>query len=425
MNAHVMKSVRRVLALALVTAAPVALAAQTAPAAKGPGGNSSPSRWDVFMGYSYLVPKGTVQVPQPNSTVEPFSYDNVNVGGLFSGAYFFNRRVGLQAEFGVHQWGAQSAHGSNIGAHGNDDGFVTFVGGVIARFPRGNITPFVHALAGTAQVSGPDFNPPTWGPGLTAGGGLDYETPLLNHHLAIRIFQGDYEYMHANFGTGVYGGLAKVNAVRLSAGLVFHVGAGAPPPAVTLSLAANPDSVYPGTPVTITATAGNLNPELHAIYSYNGVTGIGATAVVHTSTFAPGTYTVSGMVKEGKPGKEGLEPWETAQATTSFTVNAFEPPTIGCSADPDTVAPGGASTITVVAVSPQNLPLTYSYSASAGTVTGSGTTAEYSSVGAPTGVVEITCTVSDNKGHTVSAGTNIVIQAPSASDASHAGASFF
>jgi hypothetical protein len=33
-------------------------------------------------------------------------------------------------------------------------------------------------------------------------------------------------------------------------------------------------------------------------------------------------------VKEGKPGKEGLKPWQVADASTSFTVKAYEPPTI-------------------------------------------------------------------------------------------------
>ena len=366
------------------------------------------------MGYSYLAPKGTVEVPQPTTgTDEPFSYDAVNVGGLFSGAYFFNRYLGLQAEFGLHEWGT-SRPGTNIGTHGNDDSFLTLAGGVIARFPTGEITPFVHALVDAADVGGPDHNAPTWGPGITAGGGMDYETPLLNHRLAIRLFQADYEYMHADFGNVTYGGRANINAARLSAGLVIHVGSIAPPTPVTLALAANPDSVYPGTPVAVTATAGNLDPKLHTIYSYSGsgVTGSGTTAKVDTSSLAPGTYTVNGTVKEGKPGKEGAKPWESAEASTSFTVKAFEPPTISCSANPDTIQPGGTSTITATAVSPQNLPLTYSYSASAGTVTGSGDTAEYSSTGAPTGVVGITCKVSDNQGHTASADTNITIQAP-------------
>ena len=413
MHTRVFGYMNRVLALALVAAVPVALAAQAATTAKGTREAPSPSKFDIFMGYSFLAPKGTVQVPQPNGTTEPYSYDSVNLGGLFSGAYYFNRHLGLQVEFGEHEWG-DATPPSNIGTHGNDDGFLTFAGGIIARFPKGNITPFVHALAGTARVGGPDFNPATWGPALTAGGGLDYETPLFHHHLAIRIFQADYEYMHANFGTGTYGGTASINAARLSAGLVFHIGPMAPPPAVTLSLAANPNSVYPGTPVTITATPGNLNPKLHSIYSYsgNGVTGSGTTATVDSSSLAPGTYTVSGTLKEGKPGKEGAKPWETAAATTSFTVKAYEPPTISCSASPTTIQPGGTSTITATAVSPQNLPLTYSYSASAGTVTGSGATAEYSSVGAPTGVVGITCKVSDDKGNTASADTNITIEAP-------------
>jgi len=63
-------------------------------------------------------------------------------------------------------------------------------------------------------------------------------------------------------------------------------------------------------------------------------------------------------------------------------------------------------------VSPQNRPLSYSYSATGGTVTGTGTTAEYSSAGAPTGAVGITCNVSDDKGHTVSANTSLTILAP-------------
>jgi hypothetical protein len=63
-------------------------------------------------------------------------------------------------------------------------------------------------------------------------------------------------------------------------------------------------------------------------------------------------------------------------------------------------------------MSPQNRPLTYSYTATAGTVTGSGTTAEYSSAGAPTGAVGITGKVSDDKGHTASADTSLTIVAP-------------
>ena len=412
MYAHVFPCFRRFIALVILVLVPIALAAQVAPSAHGPS-KELPSKFDIFAGYSYLSPKGTVQVLQPNDTIQPFSYDAVNVGGILSGAYFYNRFVGIQVETAEHEFGGPVV-GTNIGAEGNDDGFVTLAGGVIFRFPSRAITPFVHALAGGAMVGGPDHNPNTWGPDATVGGGMDIETPWFNHHLAIRIFQADYEYMHADFGNRVYGGTANINAARLSAGVVIHPGSIAPPPSVTLACSANPETIYPGDPVTVTASAGGLNPKDNVIYSWSGtgVTGSDTTAKVDTGSLAPGEYMVQGTVKEGKKGKEGSKSWETATCTAGITVKAFEPATISCSVSPSTIKPGDTATVTSVGVSPQNRPLTYSYTATAGTVTGSGTTAEYSSAGAPTGAVGITCNVSDDKGHTASSSTSLTITAP-------------
>jgi hypothetical protein len=421
MFARVSKYLGTMVALACLAFVPSVTSAQSSPSAKG-SSEGSPSRWDIFLGYSYLAPSGTVTTTVPGGASITASYDAVNVGGLFSGAYFFNKNIGVQAEFAIHEWGTQSNGDSNIGTEGNDDGFLTFGGGLIARFPTGNITPFVHALVDGERVDGPYHQGPKLGPGFTAGGGMDYETPWLNHHLAIRLFQADYEYMHADFGTGLYGGRANVNAARLSAGIVLHVGEIAPPPPVTLACTASPTSVFPGDPITVTAAAGNLNPKMNAVYSWTGtgVTGNGATATVATGSLAAGTYSVQGTVKEGKAGKEGLKPWETANCSASFTVKEFEPPTISCSANPSTIKPGETSTITSTAVSPQNRPLTYSYTATTGSVSGSGTTAEFSSAGAPTGSVGITCNVSDDKGHTASANTTVTIEAPVAPPKPHA-----
>jgi hypothetical protein len=188
------------------------------------------------------------------------------------------------------------------------------------------------------------------------------------------------------------------------------------PPPITLSCAASAPAVYPGDPLTVSATAGSVatKKKWDTVYSWSGdsVTGNGPSASVSTGGQAPGSYTVKADVKEGKKGKEGLKPWETAQCSADYTVKAFEPPTIACSASPDTINPGQTSSITATAASPQNRPLTYSYSASAGSITGTGTSAEFSSTGAPTGAVGITCNVSDDKGHTVSANTNVTISAP-------------
>ncbi len=265
-----------------------------------------------------------------------------------------------------------------------------------------------------ARVDGPYHQPFKWGPDLTLGGGLDYETPFLDHHLALRLFQADYEYMHADFGSGTYGGRANIDAARLSAGVVIHIGSITPPPPVTLACSASPESVFPGEPVTVTATAGSLDPKMNAIYSWSGTgaTGNGTTTTIATTSLDPGSYTVKGTVKEGKSGKEGLKPGQTADCSASFTVKAFEPPTISCSANPTTIKPGESATVTSVGMSPQNRPLTYSYSATGGTVSGTGTTAEFNSTGAPTGVVGITCNVSDDKSHSASASTSVTIVAP-------------
>jgi len=157
-----------------------------------------------------------------------------------------------------------------------------------------------------------------------------------------------------------------------------------------------------------------LNPKWNALYTWSGdgVSGNETTATVNTSTLNPGTHTVRADLKEGKPGKEGLKPWQNASCSVNYTLKPFEPPTISCSANPTDLRPGATSTVTAHGVSPQNRPLTYSYQASAGTITGEQGTATFSSSGAPAGPVQITCSVSDDKGHTVTATTSINVTAP-------------
>ncbi|MGA9668089.1 MAG: OmpA family protein [Terracidiphilus sp.] len=187
-------------------------------------------------------------------------------------------------------------------------------------------------------------------------------------------------------------------------------------PPITLTAQATPPAVFPGEQVTVTATPASVSTQkkVDVVYDWSGtgVTGKGPSATVATDSLAPGSYTVKAVVKEGKPGKEGLKPGETADASASFTVKEFEPPTISCAANPTTINPGGSSTVTATGVSPQNRPLTYSYTASAGTISGTGTTATFNSAGAPSGSIGITCKVSDDKSHSASASTSVSITTP-------------
>ncbi len=403
-----------VLTAILAGIAPVGLAAQAA----GSSASGQPSRWDIFAGYSYLAPRGTVQVPQAGGA-DPigYAYNAVNLGGDFSVAYYFNKFVGVQGEYAEHVWGDSSGYPNNIGTHGNDDGFQTFAGGLIARYPMENITPFVHGLFGGAVVEGPFFNQPKLGPDITVGGGMDYETPWLNHHPGDSPLPGGLRiYARRLRRASLSSGWARQHKCRpFERGFCHprrHDRAAASCDAGMLGQSAigipwrtrhgdrDGRRSEPEGPCDLHLVGIGRNRKWRHRNSCDGITGAWP---VHRA-----------MRREGrcKPGKEGLKPWESATGSASFTVKDFEPPTISCSVNPTTIKPGDTATITSVGVSPQNRSLTYSYTATAGTVTGSGTTAEYSSAGAPTGAVGITCNVSDDKGHSASAQTDLTIQAP-------------
>ena len=243
---------------------------------------------------------------------------------------------------------------------------------------------------------------------------MDYALPFLGGKLGLRLFQVDYEYFHTNFGPQPpypTGGRANLKIARLSTGLVYHMGSILPPPPVTYSCTAAPSPAYPGDPITVTGTATNLNPKKTATYSWTGsegvkVTGDNTTGAVDTSGLAPGNYTVTGHVSEGQ--KVGL----FADCTANFTIKQYDPPTVSCSANPTTVQPGGTSTITAQGVSPQNRPLTYTFSASAAQISGTGNTATLSTTGAPAGSITITCNVQDDKGQTATSTTSVNVEAP-------------
>lgn len=375
-----------------------------------PATGVNPSKIDIFAGYSYLAPHGSINQEK---------YNAVNEGAIGSGAYYFSKFLGAEASLASHP-------------DGNGDGFTTINGGPIFRFPLQDMTPFVHFLVGTTRIGGPNYdgfyangnpghfvNPYRWGASLTAGGGLDYPLPFLNHHLSLRLFQVDYQYMHASFGppntqpptsSNIEGGRANINAAQLSTGLVYHLGSIIPPPPVTYTASASPTEVYPGEPVTVTGNAQNLNPKKTPTYTWTStggkVSGTSSTATVDTTDLAPGTYTVTGHVTEGN------KPGQSADANATFTVKQFEPPTISCTSSPATVNPGDSATITAQGVSPQNRPLTFSYSASSGQVSGSGNSATLNTTGVAPGVITVTCNVTDDKGQTASSTTSVTVNAP-------------
>jgi outer membrane protein OmpA-like peptidoglycan-associated protein len=402
---------RSLLAASAISLGALSLGAQSTPAATAPPAGPNPSRVDVFLGYSYFGAHGVVK-PQN------IRYSSIDIGAIGSGAYYFNKYVGGEISFASHP-------------DGRNDGLSIAAAGPIFRLPMQNYTLFAHGLVGGARLGGPNertsagvlYNaePYRWGPSLTAGGGMDYDLPFFNHRFGLRLFQADYTYIHESYGPVVplvggtnagVGGRTNLSGAQLSTGILLHFGHIIPPPPVTYACTASPLTAYPGDPITVTGTATNLNPKKEATYSWTSdggtVSGTSSTANVDTKTLAPGSYNVKGHVSQGT--KAG----QFADCVAPFTVKAFEPPTVSCSANPSSVRPGDSSTITASGSSPQNRPLTYSYSSSAGSVSGSGATATLSTAGAGPGTITVTCNVVDDKGQTASATTTVDVSAPPA-----------
>jgi hypothetical protein len=63
-------------------------------------------------------------------------------------------------------------------------------------------------------------------------------------------------------------------------------------------------------------------------------------------------------------------------------------------------------------MSPQNRPLTYSYSATAGSISGTTASATLSTAGAAPGTITVTCNVVDDKGKSASAMASVTVIAP-------------
>ena len=407
----VRRSVGRVIALAIVASVPMTLAAQSGAAASAKGPVDDPSsKWDIFIGYSYLAPSARIREAK-NGTLGS-SYGQINWGGITSMTRYFTRNLGVQIEGDAHIESEDWPVGDNESSTNTNDNFAGGAGGLIYRLPTYRFTPFIHALGGMEQV-GSVYQVDKWGMLGTGGLGLDYSTSLLHSHLRFRVFQADYQYVKADN--------TAINSFRLSTGLVLHFGSIAPTQPEGMTCSPSAVSVYAGDPITVTAATHDVYPTAHTVFAWSGtgVTGHGDTATVDTTALAPATYTVKGEVKAGKPGKEGRRAEERASCEAIFTVKPFEPPTVQCSANPGVIKPGDTSGITATGVSPQNRPLTYSFQTASGSLNASGHMAIFTPPAGATGDYAISCNVADDKGQTATANTNVSIVAPVVVQAPH------
>jgi outer membrane protein OmpA-like peptidoglycan-associated protein len=107
----------------------------------------------------------------------------------------------------------------------------------------------------------------------------------------------------------------------------------------------------------------------------------------------PGTYTLTCTVSDGEASTSA-----NSTGTVRERVIPNRPPTIDCLTTTMDVASGGTIELRARAADPDGDKLTYSWSATGGTVTGSGETATFNASGVKAGSYAVTVTVDDGRG---------------------------
>ena len=399
---------RSILLCSLVLFSLAGLGQDTTKAAKqDPPADDSVPKIEVPVGFSFIN-------VHPN--LDPITSFNVfGGGGQFD--VNFGRYLGIKADLmGYTQGSGLRNQLENHGFAGQVSGnLFTYTFGPQIKKHTGRVQPFAEFLFGAAHtnsyaqaydiihgiVGGTRSNN---GFAMNLGGGIDLK---LSEHFSVRPVEVDYAL--TRFSIQSY--TANQNNFRYFGGLNFTFG-GAPPIPPTANCSVTPTEIMAGDPVTATIATQNFNPKHAITYSWTStggtVSGTTETARVNTAGLAPGSYSVTGVATDAKEKKNN-----TASCNASFTVKQPRPPVASCSADPMSVQPGSSSTITVTASSPDGRPLTYAYSASAGTVSGTGTTASLNTAGAPAGgPITVTATVSDDRNLTATCTAAVNVQPP-------------
>jgi len=364
-------------------------------------GDSNP-KYDVFVGYQWLHPGGTVPTPNDDPT-NPTPYKVPDMSAGLGGAFTYN--------FDPH-WGAEFDIGHNWGSSNYE-----FTGSVGPRFIwRTDVANyFLHGLISYNRVDVPGLS--SWGGiGAILGGGMDLP---IKKWLAFRLFEADYVWGRHNYPNAADSDFPDLRrpsfeGARLRTGLVFSWG-GAPALAPTATCSVQPGEVFVGEPMTATVTASNFSPKHTVTYAWSGnggqITGKDTTAQIDTTNAAPGSYAVSVRVTDAKEKNNNV-----ASCSANFTVKPLppkNPPTISISASPTSLQAGGTVNLSANCSSPDSVGVSVAnWTASGGTVSGSGSSATLNTTGVSPGPITVGATCTDTRGLTAQATTQVMVENP-------------
>ncbi|HUM05186.1 MAG TPA: Ig-like domain-containing protein [Terriglobales bacterium] len=368
--------------------------------------DETPPKIDLFLGYQWLNPGGTVPVGtstpfQPPQPAVATKLNSMPIGYGVTGTYNFDKWWGLSVDVGGNFQDLASESSISVGPR--------------LMWRGENLNMFVHTMLGLNRLSPKNVSSSN-GIGTILGGGIDIKA---TKYFSIRLIEADYVLGRHNFADDAPvtdPGLRRpvLNGVRLRTGLVFNIGGGAPEVPVAASCSADHSEVMVGEPVHVTVAPSNFNPKHTLNYAWSStggkLEGKDTGASIDTNGLAGGSYTVTARVTDAKAKKNN-----EASCSSSFTVKEppKNPPQMSCSANPTSVLTGSPSTITCTCTSPDSVPVSVGgWTATGGSVSGSGNSATLNTTGAPAGTVTVNATCTDSRGLTASASSSVTVENP-------------
>ena len=140
MHSNYLRSLSHLFCTALIGLVPIALTAQDVAKpevktyAENTAANNAASKWDVFVGFSYLSPFVA------SDGFDNFDRTGIRYGAIGSVSRYFNKYAGLQFEGDYHNDNNENRPTSTDFEGGS--------AGLVLRYPSAHFTPFIHALVG-------------------------------------------------------------------------------------------------------------------------------------------------------------------------------------------------------------------------------------------------------------------------------------
>jgi hypothetical protein len=177
----------------------------------------------------------------------------------------------------------------------------------------------------------------------------------------------------------------------------------------------DPLVTYAGATISVQVTPDGFLPHRKLTYTYRSTDGEvtgdnSSTGTVNTTGLHPGNYNVSSLVTDDHKPKRTL----VATCQSSFTIKEPPkyPPQMHVRADPQAVSSGVPVTVTAEGFSRDNRPLSFTCLANRGALAGSGTQYALDTTGLASGLVNINCTVQDDRALSGFAATAVTVTLP-------------